>query len=117
MQARIRTMALAKRWVTEELPFDDETLVYKVAGKMFLLMSTERVPLVLSMKCDPQRAQDLRASYPAITGAFHMNKTHWNALTLDGSIPWSLVEELVQHSYELVYASLSRKVRIELEKN
>ena len=117
MQERIRKMALAKAWVTEELPFDEQTLVYKVAGKMFLLMSTERVPLVLCMKCDPRRAIDLRASYPAITGAFHLNKTHWNAVAIDGSIPWSLVEELVQHSYDLVYACLTRKVRMELEKN
>lgn len=95
--------------VTESFPFDEQTLVFKVGGKIFALISLETEPLRINLKCDPERAEILREAYPAITGGYHMNKKHWNTLSLDGSLNEQLVAELIRHSYELVRASLPKK--------
>jgi len=98
----------------ETQPFGPEVLVYKVGGKMFALTAPEDVPPRLNLKCDPERALDLRDQYEAIRPGWHMNKRHWNTVVLDGSVPPGLVRELVAHSYRLVVASLPAKTRATL---
>ncbi len=109
-----RDLLLAKPHCTEETPFGPEALVYKVGGKMFALLIPDNVPARMNLKCDPERAEDLREQYEAIQPGYHMNKRHWNTLVLNGSLPPKLVTSLVDHSYELVFAGLPRKVREEL---
>ena len=111
-----RSYCLSKNGATEEFPFDAETLVFKVMGKMFALCGLERVPFQVSLKCDPERALDLREEHPdVITGAYHMNKIHWNSLLPERLSP-VLVKKLIDHSYELVADGLSRKQKEELNK-
>ena len=108
---------LNKKGTTEEFPFDEETLVFKVGGKMYLLVSLskwEQGSPAINLKCDPDRAEELRADYNEITPGYHMSKKHWNTLQLNGSLQWSLVKELIDHSYELVYNSLTKKVKEEI---
>ena len=109
----VRQICVAKKGVTEGFPFDDTTLVLKVGGKVFALLSLERNPW-LNLKCDPERAVDLRERYEDITPGYHMNKKHWNSVRLEGSLPVSLVAELIEHSYQLVYQSLPGKSKAEL---
>ena len=110
----LRTYCISKTGVTEEMPFGDGTLVFKVMGKMFAAISLDEVDLRINLKCDPERAIELRASYPAITPGYHMNKTHWNTLFIDMGIPPRLVLDLVDHSYDLVVSGLSTKLKKEL---
>lgn len=100
----------------ETTPFGPDALVYKVRGKMFALTSPDDLPPRINLKCDPERALDLRDRYPGITPGWHMNKKHWNTLLLDGSVPAPLIRELVEHSYALVVASLPKKDREALRK-
>lgn len=110
-----RELCLSKKGVTEEFPFGPENLVFKVMGKMFALLPLDRVPLQGNLKCDPERAISLREEYDGgIFGAYHMNKAHWNTLVLE-QLPPRLVRELIDHSYGLVVAKLTRKLRQELE--
>ena len=102
---QFREYCLSLPAVTEECPFGPDTLVFKVKSKMFALCSISEFGRV-NLKCDPEKAIELREEYSQITGAYHMNKKHWNTVILDGSLPSSLVRELVQHSYGLVVASL-----------
>jgi predicted DNA-binding protein (MmcQ/YjbR family) len=95
-------------------PFGPEVLVYKVMGKMFATAVPEEHPHRVNLKCDPERSIELRDRYEAIQPGYHMNKKHWNTLTLGAGLPTSLVRELTQHSYELVVASLSKKDRTAL---
>ncbi|MBK1833657.1 MmcQ/YjbR family DNA-binding protein [Roseibacillus ishigakijimensis] len=100
---------------TEETsPFGPDVLVYKVAGKMFATAGLENEEGRMNLKCDPERAVDLRDQWEAIDPGYHMNKKHWNTLRFDGSLPPKLVRELIDHSYQLVVAGLSKKVREEL---
>ncbi|HWR99955.1 MAG TPA: MmcQ/YjbR family DNA-binding protein, partial [Prolixibacteraceae bacterium] len=89
------------------------TLVLKVGGKMFALLSLDKTPSV-NLKCDPERAVDLREHYDAILPGYHMNKQHWNTVLLEGNLPDRLVAELIDHSYELVFASLPKKIQEEV---
>lgn len=107
---------LAKKGVTESFPFDNETLVMKVGTKMFLLMSLEKQPLEISVKTDPEWSLELREQYPQITGAFHMNKTHWNSVMIDG-LKRDLIFKLIDQSYELVFNSLTKKAKEEIVNN
>ncbi len=107
---------IAKKGVTEGFPFDNETLVLKVGGKMFLLMSLERQPLQITVKTDPEWSEELRERYPQITGAYHMNKTHWNSVQTDG-LKRELILEMINHSYDLVFGSLTKKIKEEILKN
>lgn len=109
----IRTYCLEKRGVEEGFPFDNDTLVFKVGGKIFVLMSLEKQPLVINVKTDPQKSASLREQYFQITGAYHMNKTHWNSVQLDG-LKKELVLELIDHSYELIFKSLTKKLQKEI---
>ena len=109
----IRDYCLAKNGVTESLPFDDETLVFKVGNKMFLLISLEKQPTQFSAKADPEWSEELRIEYPQISGAWHMNKTHWNSVVCDG-LKKELILKLIDHSYDLIFSSLTRKAREEI---
>lgn len=102
---------LSKPGAEETTPFGPDVLVYKVAGKMFALAVPTDFPARINLKCDPERALALRDEHEAITPVYHMNKRHWNTLVLDGSLPASLVPELIDHSYELVVASLPKSRR------
>ncbi len=108
----IREYCLSKKAVTESLPFDNDTLVFKVGGKMFALLSlTENFGL--NLKCNPDKAIELRELYADITPGYHMNKMHWNTLNLSGHIQNKLVFELIDHSYEIVKQSLTTKIKKE----
>ncbi|UMQ42739.1 MmcQ/YjbR family DNA-binding protein [Chryseobacterium sp. Y16C] len=101
---------LAKKGVTESFPFDNETLVMKVGMKMFLLMALEKQPLGINVKTDPEWSAELREQYPQITGAFHMNKTHWNSVMVDG-LKRDLIFKMIDQSYDLVFNSLTKKIQ------
>lgn len=98
----IREYALSKDGVEECFPFGEETLVYKTNGKIFLLAGLDSEVLSINLKCDPDRAVELREQYEHIRPGYHMNKKHWNTVTVDDGIPGSLVLELIDHSYDLV---------------
>lgn len=110
----VRQICLARSGVTEGFPFDEDTLVIKVGGKVFALLSLDREPAV-NLKCDPERAIDLRERYSEIIPGYHMNKKHWNTVSLTGSLSDQLITELIGHSYDLVYAALPGKIKNELE--
>jgi predicted DNA-binding protein (MmcQ/YjbR family) len=102
-----REYCIAKPGVTEEFPFDESTLVFKVMGKMFAL--TDLVDeFSLNLKCDPERAIALREQYPAIQPGYHMSKAHWNTIKMDGSLSQKLILELIDHSYQLVVDKLPK---------
>lgn len=104
---------LSRPHTTEEQPFGPEVLVYKVKGKMFATLGIDDIDEMgrANLKCDPERAVELRDEHPAILPGYHMNKKHWNTLVLDGSLPDALVRQLVDHSWELVVAGLPKNVR------
>ncbi len=107
----LRDYCLSKKAATEDFPFDEVTLVFKVGGKMFGLISLDNPQLSISLKCDPELAIELREQYAAVEPAFHFNKKHWNMVHIDGRISQTLVREWIDHSYDLVVASLTRKTR------
>ena len=104
---------LTKKGVEETFPFDKETLVLKVGGKMFLLMALEKQPLSIAVKTDPEWSEELREKNPQITGAYHMNKIHWNMVMCEG-LKVELLHRLIDHSYELVFRSLTKKLQKEI---
>ncbi|MDC6350247.1 MmcQ/YjbR family DNA-binding protein [Zeaxanthinibacter sp. PT1] len=109
-----REYCICKKGVTEELPFDEHTLVFKVMGKIFVFTPLERSPPQVNMKCDPERAIDLRDRHAGIIPALaYLDKRHWNTLYLD-QLPTQLLEELIDHSYDLVVNKLTRKQKDEL---
>lgn len=101
----------AKAVVTEETPFGPDVLVYKVAGKMFATLGFEDEVGRMNLKCDPERALELRDEWDAIIPGYHMNKKHWNTHVLDGSVPAQLIAELIDHSYDLVIKSMTKAQR------
>ncbi len=109
---------LSKKGVTEHFPFDEDTLVFKVGGKMFALSSLsqwEKGQPSVNLKCDPERAEELRAEYEDIQPGFHMSKTHWNTISINASVSDALVKELIDDSYELVFKSLTKKLQSEIQ--
>ena len=110
-----RKYALKKKGVTESQPFGDDVIVYKVINKIFMMMNFE-TPFQLSLKCDPELAIDLRERYPAVKAAYHMNKTHWNTVDADGSIPLKEMIEMIDHSYELIVNKFTKKENLEYNK-
>ena len=106
-----RSYCLAKPHTTESMPFDEETLVFKVAGKMFALTDTMSLPLSVNLKCQPELALELRERYDAVRPGYHQNKKHWNTVVMDGTIPASELREMIDHSYDVVVAGLPKKVR------
>lgn len=111
----LRAYLLNKKGTTEERPFGPETLVFKVMGKIFALVAWEAKPLSLNLKCDPELAQTLRNQYQAVQPGYHMNKNHWNTVTLDGSIPADEVWGMIDHSYALVVKGLKKTDRQKLD--
>ena len=107
---QFRAHCLKKPGFSEDLPFGPDVLVFRVAGKMFALMDVDTFVSV-NLKCEPERAVELREQYPGITPGYHMNKQHWNTVLTDDSVPGKLLLELADHSYELVKDSLPKKVR------
>ncbi|MTD59600.1 MmcQ/YjbR family DNA-binding protein [Amycolatopsis pithecellobii] len=107
--AELKRSCLGLAGAREEFPFGEAASVFKVAGKMFALSALKGRPLSVSLKCDPDIAVKLRLEYPAITAGYHLNKRHWNTVLLDGSVPDQLVREMVEDSYDLVVAGLSRR--------
>jgi predicted DNA-binding protein (MmcQ/YjbR family) len=110
-QHELKARCLALPGAREEFPFGDEVSVFKVGGKMFAACRLAAEPLQLSVKCDPEFAVQLRAGYPAIAPGYHLNKRHWNTITLDGSIPDQMVTDLLGDSYDLVVGSLPKARR------
>lgn len=103
-----------KKGVEETFPFNPETLVLKVGEKMFALIPLEKQPLTISLKADPEWSAALREQYSQITGAYHMNKTHWNSVVCEG-LKKGLIFEMIDHSYDLIVNSLTKKKRELLE--
>jgi len=101
---------IKKEGVTEEFPFDESTLVMKVYGKVFALTGLDGA-FSINLKCEPERAIELREEYSAILPGFHMNKKHWNTVHVDGTISDKMLCELIDHSYQLVYSKLPKKLR------
>jgi predicted DNA-binding protein (MmcQ/YjbR family) len=108
---------LSKKGVTEHFPFDEDTLVFKVGGKMFALTSLkewEKGTPSLNLKCDPERSEELRAEYKAINPGWHMSKVHWNTVDFNSDVSNKMICELINHSYELVFKSLTKKLQTEI---
>lgn len=113
----VRKYCLSKRAVSESTPFDDVTLVFKVAGKMFAIIPLDETELSITLKCDPEKAISLREKYPAVKPGYHTSKKHWNTIAIDGSIDKNLILEWIDHSYEMVVKGLTKKQREILEGN
>lgn len=105
----IREYCLSKKDAEETLPFGPDTLVYKVNGKAFLLMGLDSDQLRFNVKCDPDKAIDLREEYPSVLPGYHMNKKHWNTIVVGGSVTWKQLKEWIDDSYELVKAKGVKK--------
>ena len=122
--AALRNICLAFPGAYEDYPFGPETAVFKVraniAGgarhdaKLFALSSMDPRDLYVNLKCEPTLAVQLRAAHPEITGAWHMNKTHWNGVRLDGTLPDDMIRDMVEDSYDLVVSGLTRKQQEQL---
>lgn len=115
--AAVRAYCIDLPDVREEYPFDSvpKVCTFKVSGKIFLLSAlTGPLPLQISVKCDPEIALALRATYPAIVPGYHLNKRHWNTVTIDGTVPDDLVLEMIQDSFDLVVDKLPKHQRIRL---
>lgn len=111
----LREYCLSKKAVTEEFPFGEETLVFKVKGKMFLLTGLNSDAFTFNVKCDPAKAIELREQYDAVQPGYHMNKQHWNTVYVDGRLSNQLLREMIDDSYNLVVKSLPKKLREELQ--
>ena len=105
---QLRDYCLAKPGVEESLPFGPDNLVFKVNNKMFLLASLDESPLRFNAKCDPEKAIQLREDYPCILPGYHMNKKHWNTVIIDGTLKTAELEDLIDHSYELVKGKIKK---------
>jgi predicted DNA-binding protein (MmcQ/YjbR family) len=108
---QLRDHCLAQPEAVEEFPFTPEHSVFKVAGKMFALSALGRKPLEINLKCDPDMALQFRESYEAVRPGYHMNKRHWNTITIGGDVPDRLVRDMIEDSYDLVVESLPKRTR------
>ena len=106
-----REYCLTKAGATEGTPFGEDTLVFKVGGKMFALASLDEVPARANLKCEPDLALDLRDRYEAVTPGYHMNKKHWNTVELSADVPDAELRRMIDHSYNLVAKSLPKARR------
>ncbi|MFI6033208.1 MmcQ/YjbR family DNA-binding protein [Streptomyces sp. NPDC051315] len=115
---RLRAFCLSFNAAVEDFPFGPEFSVFKVAGKLFALTALDARPLTVNLKCDPEDAVRLRAEHPGlIVPGWHMNKRHWNTVTVDGDLPDRLARELIEDSYDLVVAGLPRAERLRLDRH
>ncbi|MFD7705851.1 MmcQ/YjbR family DNA-binding protein [Streptomyces sp. NPDC059786] len=113
----LRALCLSFNAAVEDFPFNPETSVFKVLGKLFALTALDARPLTVSLKCDPDDAVRLRGEHPGlIVPGWHMNKRHWNTVTAGGELPDRLVRELVEDSYDLVVAGLPKAERLRLDR-
>ena len=112
---QLRTYCLAKKSVEEDQPFGPNTLIFKLGGKMFLLVALDAVPLQFNAKCDPDTALELREQYDCVQPGYHMSKKHWNTVLIDGSIPDKLLRQWIDESYHLVVSGLTKTQKIALE--
>ena len=110
----LRTYCLSKKGTTESFPFDEDTLVFKVMNKMFALTNLDG-DLTINLKCDPDKAIELREKHTAVIPGYHMNKKHWNTIQINSSINDSLIKEWIDNSYKLVVNSLTKKQKEELK--
>lgn len=110
------TYCLSKKGAVSEQPFGPDVEVIKVMNKVFALVPVDADPPTISLKCDPVLAIMLRETYPAVTPGYHLNKRHWNSVSVDGSIPPEEIEEWIDHSYEQVVKGLTRAQQEELKK-
>jgi predicted DNA-binding protein (MmcQ/YjbR family) len=109
--AALRGWCLARPGVTEERPFGPLTTVFKVEGKVFALSALDRLPLEISLKCEPELAEALRRDHEAVRPGYHLNKRHWNTVTCDGSLPDQMIIDMLEDSYDLVVEKLPRATR------
>lgn len=107
----LKAFCLALPSATWDFPFDEETAVFRVGGRIFALASTRARPLRVNLKCEPGLARDLRSSYPEIVPGWHMNKEHWNTVALEGGLESAFVENLIRHSYDRVKERLPLAIR------
>ncbi|HUT87324.1 MAG TPA: MmcQ/YjbR family DNA-binding protein [Candidatus Heimdallarchaeota archaeon] len=105
---------LGKLGAVEDRPFDPELPAYKVMGKMFALIWAQDDPPRLNLKCDPFHAELLRETFSAVNPGYHMNKRHWNTVTLDGSVPDDVLKDMIDESYDLVVSGLTRAAQAKL---
>jgi predicted DNA-binding protein (MmcQ/YjbR family) len=112
----IREYCLSKPGAEETLPFGPDTLVFKVMGKIFLLMGLDSEELSFNVKCDPDKAVELREQYACVQPGYHMNKKHWNTIVVDGSVSSKLLKGWINDSYVLVTGSLSKQEKAALKK-
>lgn len=105
----LREYCLSKKGVEETFPFGEDVFVYKVSGKIFLLFSLGEDPLQFNVKCDPDLAVELREEFACVQPGYHMNKKHWNTIVVDGSAPVKKLKEWIDHSYDLVSGTKSKK--------
>jgi len=112
--SQLRDYCLQKQHVTESFPFGPDVLVFKVAGKMFALTGVSDIETTVNLKCDPERALELREHHPEIVPGYHMNKKMWNTVSLHGTLTDKFIRELIDHSYDLIVESLPKKTRLEL---
>ena len=110
----LREYCLSKKAVTEDFPFGESTLVFRVKNKIFLLVSLDASPLQFNAKCEPGKAVELREQYDSVQPGYHMNKKHWNTVIIDGSVSTALIKEMIDDSYDLILQSLPKKLREEL---
>tara|TARA_R110002012_G_scaffold312248_1_gene522685 strand:+ start:254204 stop:254569 length:366 start_codon:yes stop_codon:yes gene_type:complete len=117
---QLREYCISKKGVTEHFPFDEDVLVFKVGNKMFLLTSLknwEQDDAAINVKCDPEYALELRANYESVEPGYHMSKIHWNTLRLyKGELSISLIKQMIDDSYVLIFKSLTKRVQEELLK-
>ena len=109
-----REYCLTKAGATEGTPFGETVLVFKVAGKMFALVSLDEVPATANLKCDPDLALELRDRYEQVRPGYHMNKKHWNTIEIESGIPDAELRKMIDHSYDLVVQSLPRAIRAKI---
>ena len=112
---QLRNYLLSKTGTTEELPFGPDALVFKVMGKIFAIVAYQDNPLRISLKCDPEHAEALRAMHPSVAPGYHLNKNHWNSVILDNSIPEPEIFRMIDDSYQLVVNGLKKADRVKLE--
>ena len=111
----IREYCVRKKGVTEDFPFDEETLVFRVAGRIFMLVNTSYAEFI-NLKADPEKAIEWRERYEGVRPGYHMNKKHWNSVYLDGSVPDKEILAMIDHSYDLIVLGLSKKDKEKLQK-
>ncbi len=113
----IRLYCLQKPGVTEDFPFGEDTLAFRVMSKIFMLTNLSNSSTSINLKCDPERALELREQYASVKPGYHMNKKHWNTVSVDDTVDSSMIYEWIDHSYELVAKGLTKAQRDQLISN